>query len=138
MPRASKYTSISKQPEYYSDFKSDFSLNLSTGYLNMLTNSDAIIQSVKNLILTDKFERFYQPDLGSKVHSLLFDLNDVETHNILKDTIKETLQQEPRVIDPIITIKPLPDEGEVYIQVIFNMINIQEPFSFELLLKRTR
>ena len=41
----------------YSDFFTDFSRNAVTGQLNKKTNAEAVKQSVRNLLLTDKLER---------------------------------------------------------------------------------
>ena len=57
----------------YSDFFTDFSRHVNTGQLNKKTNEDAVKQSVRNLLLTDHYERPFQPKIGSNLRALLFE-----------------------------------------------------------------
>ena len=56
----------------YSDFFTDFSRHINTGQLNKKTNEDAVKQSVRNLLLTNHYERPFQPQIGSNLKQLLF------------------------------------------------------------------
>jgi phage baseplate assembly protein W len=58
----------------YKDINLSFSPNPVTGDVTKLTDDAAVKRAVKNLILTDYDERFYQPSLGSGIAHLLFDL----------------------------------------------------------------
>jgi len=139
MARSDRWTALKKTPEYYSDFLNNFDLNPQTGYLAMASNGQAVANSIRNLVLTNKFERFYQPHVGSKVQSLLFDMNDIPTQQLLIDTILETIKSyEPRAQNPIVKIAQIIDADQVLITVIFSIVNIIQPFSFNLILKRVR
>jgi phage baseplate assembly protein W len=143
MARSDRYSSLAKTPIYYSDFLNSFDVNPETGNLYQLTNVMAVKQSVKNLVLTDKFERFYQPSVGSKIQSLLFDLNGVATQQLLISTIVETIQNfEKRALHPTAKIDNVEslhsDTNEIDITVQFTLANVPEPIFLPLTLKRIR
>ena len=139
MSRADKFTGLSKTPIYYSDFTDNFSLNPQTGYLAILTNADSIKNSIRNLCLTNRLERLYQPGVGSKIQSLLFDLNDLATQQLLITTIHETINNyEPRALNLQVIVNQVIDENQIAITVVFSMVNIVDPVSFTLILKRVR
>ena len=60
----------------YKDVDTLFDIHPVTRKLNVLTNNAAVARSVKNLVLTNKGERPYQPFLGCDVRNQLFELND--------------------------------------------------------------
>ena len=139
MARADKFTALSRTPIYYSDFTSNFDLNPQTGYLATLTNAEAVVNSIRNLVLTNKFERFYQPNVGSKVQSLLFDLNDIPTQQLLVTTITETIRNyEPRAMTVGVSVVQVMDANQIQINIVFSLLNITQPISFNLILKRVR
>lgn len=139
MTRAQGFTFAKVKPEYYTDFIDSFDLNPQTGLLRVISNEQAIIQSIKNLVLTNKFERFYQPLVGSKVQSLNFEMNDPITSQFLQDTILETIQNfEPRAQQVSVLINQDIDNNAINVSVIFSMRNLNQPVTFEFLLPRVR
>jgi hypothetical protein len=56
-----------------------------------LKDIDAVKQSVKNLVMTNFYERPFRPDIGSGVTGLLFEPADSFTGMALRDEIKEVL-----------------------------------------------
>lgn len=139
MARADKFSALSKTPIYYSDFTNNLDLNPETGFISMLTNAQAVANSIRNLVMTNKYERRYQPKVGSKVQSLLFDLNDPTTHGLLVQTLNETIAiYESRAFNVEVTVDEVIDSYQVLIGVKFSMVNIVQPFSFQLILKRVR
>lgn len=139
MARADKFTALARQPVYYADITNNLDLNPETGYLATLTNAQSIANSIRNLVLTNKYERPYQPSIGSKVQALLFDPNDQSTHSLLVTTLTETIAQfEPRAIAVKIDVDEVIDSNQVNIVVTFSMVNIPQPFNFNIVLKRVR
>jgi phage baseplate assembly protein W len=137
--RYQRYNFNDLKPVYYRDFKSDFSLNPQTGLLAEVINEDSVKQSIKNLVLTNVFERPYQPLVGSKVQSLNFEMNDPVTYNLLQQTITETITNfEPRVQELSVQIIQDIDNNQIFIKIIFTTQNLTAPVSFDLLLPRVR
>ena len=65
---------VSRIPDY-SDLDLNFVMNPSTGDINILTGEQDIKRAVRNLILTNYYERKFQSDIGSDVSGLLFELD---------------------------------------------------------------
>ncbi len=139
MPRAEKFTVPAKIPEYYSDFLIDFSPNPLTGSLAKITNENAIKQSLKNLILTTMGERFHQETLGSKIKTILFDPIDNISEELLKSSIINTIQKEPRAKLFHLEVVGNPDKNQYNITIFFESIHFPgQVFHLNLLLKRIR
>ena len=67
----------------------------------------AITQSIKNLLLTRKGERLFQPQLGSNLQKSLFEPLDYGTAGMIKSQVKEAIKRwEPRVIVEDVRCEP--------------------------------
>ena len=138
MSRSDKYTPFKKK-EFYSDFLINFDMNPVTGTLARVTNEDSIKQSLKNLILTNRTERPYNPLLGSRINALLFDPLDTLTAQSLKEEIQETIKAfEPRAVLNDVSVYPDEDNNGFTINIIFSTINIPQETRIELFLQRVR
>lgn len=139
MSRADKFTSIPVTPTYYSDFLLDFDKNPLTGSLATANNEEAIKNSIKNIILTDRGERFYNTLIGSRIRSLLFEPFNSDTSNLLRELISETVKYcEPRAIIEDIRITDDIERNGIYITIVFSMINIPKQSVFEFFFSRVR
>jgi phage baseplate assembly protein W len=138
MARSDKYTSFKKK-EFYSDFLINFDMNPITGTLARVTNEDSVKQSLKNLILTNRTERPYNPLFGSRISALLFDPLDAFTAQSLKEEITETVKAfEPRVVLNEVFVLPDEDNNGFVVNIIFSTINIPQETRIELFLQRVR
>ena len=64
----------------------------------VVKNENAIKQAIRCLVLTQKGERLFQPDVGCAVFELLFEPLDLMTADAVRDEIINTLNQyEPRI-----------------------------------------
>ena len=139
MARSDKYTNLTNKPVYYADFTNNLDLNKSTGFLAKTTNENSVKNSIKNLIFTRNGERFYQPSIGSKVSSLLFDLITDPTSLALKNSIIEAIENhEPRAKIQTVELYPDPDHNGYKVGIIFNIINIPEDIVLNFFLDRVR
>jgi phage baseplate assembly protein W len=137
--RQNKFTIENKKLEYYSDFMMNLEKNPLTGFIARLTNEDSIKQSLKNLILTNRTERPFQPWIGSKIQSLLFEPDDPMTRMILEEEIKTTIENcEPRVLLEAVNISG-GDDNSYYVRIDFSIVNIpEETFNLDIILRRVR
>lgn len=82
----------------YKDIKTEFEANPFTGEPSVAKNERAVIQSVKNLILTDVGEKPFQPDIGGNIRGLLFEPATPFTLKLIEERVQETIENyEPRV-----------------------------------------
>lgn len=111
-----------------------------TGLLARDTNETAVKKALIALILTSLGERLYQPDVGSKVRTLLFEPIDSITENLLRSTITATIKNnEPRVTLRELNIVGDPDNDRYLITIVASLINIPtNEFMFSVPLKRVR
>ena len=86
------------QPSTFKDLSVTFKKHPVTDDLVTVKDNAAITQAIKNLLLTQKGERPFQPNLGSGLHNALFEPLDYGTAALIKKEIKETLGvYEPRI-----------------------------------------
>ena len=140
MARADKYTPITEKREYYSDFLINFDENPVTGNLARVTNEESVKQSIRNLILTNRSERPFQPLVGSRINSLLFENFDSSLVSSLETEIRETISlYEPRAnIERINIVESEIDNNSLEITILFSIINIPQIIEMTLFLKRVR
>ena len=140
--RIDKITRTDKASEkkpYYSDFYTNFNVHPQNKRLVKHTNEEAVKRSVRNLLLTEKYDRLFQPEVGSRINSLLFENMSEIIVDELKNAIKETLDRyEPRirVIDIIIQANESRHAYDVYIY--FEVINSVNPVTLNITLYRAR
>ncbi len=133
-------TPLRKRPVgLYSDFHKDLTVNPVTNDLARLLDEEAIKESLKNLLLTDRGERLFQPNLGSDIRATLFENNTPATLTILKQHVLDTINNfEPRVTVIDVTVLSEYDENRVNIVIQFYVRNREVPISLTVFLERIR
>lgn len=107
--------------------------------VNIFVDDTAIINSIKNLLLTNHYERPFNPDLGSNVRKLLFENIDAVTAIMIEREITQTIANfEPRVSVIGTTVIPDYTNNGFNIQLYFNIINRTEPITINFFLERAR
>lgn len=128
-----------KKLTVYSDFRKDLMMNPLTRDVVARLNEDSVKESLKNLILTDRGERLFQPYLGSDVRKSLFDNMTPATIKMIEQNVRSTINNfEPRVTIVEVRVVADPDNYRVQINISFYVRNAQEPVSFSVFLERTR
>ena len=123
----------------YSDIRGDMEKHPVSDDLLLTTNENAVIESVKNLLLTDQYERVMQPRIGSQIKGLLFENLTKQTQESLKTLIIECIDNwEPRCILHDVEIVARPDENAVGITITFSLKNSDRLTRFDLLIDRVR
>jgi len=100
-----------------------------------LKDDRAITNAVKNLILTNFYERPFQHDMGANLSALLFEPADFVTRIELRDSIYEVLSlYEPRVEIQKIIIKDNPDKNQwdVTIKIYIKHLSVQTQVKISL------
>lgn len=123
----------------YSDFKTSFKFSYVKRDLEQDVNEEAVKTSIKNILLTNRGERFFNPSFGSDIRSVLFENFTSATEQILSDLVKNAINNfEPRANIIEVLVNGDPDNNQVYITIIFSIINKSEPITFEIILNRVR
>ena len=128
-----------RKPETYSDFFKDLTLSPINNDLARKIDEDSIKESIKNLVLTDRGERPFQPDIGCDIRKILFDNISPDTIIIAREMIVNTLKTyEPRAAIIGVDIRAPADEHTLIITIVFNVINREEPVTLNITLERVR
>ena len=99
----------------------------------------AVINSVKNLILTNHYERPFQPDIGSNVRRLLFENLDNITATSIESEIRQTiLNYEPRVNISKLNVVADYDNNGFKVLMQFFIANRTTPITINFFLERIR
>jgi len=128
-----------KSVRTFTDLDLNFNLHPTTKDVNKFRNENAVINSIKNLILTNHYERPFQPDLGSNLKRMLFEQVDNATAASLEREISETIENyEPRVQLKDVSAEGFPDENGYKVEITFYLINNPDPVSVDFFLERVR
>ena len=99
----------------------------------------AVINSVKNLVQTNFYERPFRPQIGSGIRNLLFEVVDTVVAAQLERAISEVIKNyEPRVKVSMVIATPAPDDNRYNIKMEFFIINNPNPISIDFFLERIR
>lgn len=126
-------------PIKYKDLDLNFTIHPVRKDINKLTDEMAVINAVKNLILTNHYEKPFHPEIGSNVRKLLFENLDLVTAAAMKRDIEQTLLNfEPRARIDWIELKPDYDNNAYSVSLRFTMINKTSPVDVQFSLSRVR
>jgi uncharacterized protein len=128
-----------RRAEYYSDVRKDLALNLVSNDVSKRTDEEAVKESIRNLILTDRGERFFRPNLGCDVRRQLFENYSIETRIAVENTIKEVIRfYEPRCNLISVNVSATADLNLMSIDIVFSVINIENPINLSVTMERVR
>ena len=123
----------------YKDLDLDFGLNSVTKDVNKLTDAEAVKRSVRNLISTNHYERFFKPELGSGLRSLLFEpVTEIITQFIKQKIIELLNFYEPRIRLTSVLVDNQMDRNAYSVKISFNIVGTQTPIQVETFLERLR
>jgi phage baseplate assembly protein W len=130
--------SVLKEPTF-KDIPLGFNAHPLTGNIKALENTDAVKQSVRNIVLTNFYERPYNSIFGGNIRAQLFENMDVLTeYNISKD-IRQALDNfEPRAIIDDIKTQVVEDRNALNVTIRFRIKNNSNPITVGILLERVR
>ena len=134
-----QYVDSKKKEAYFSDMPTNFDMAPNSGDLALVTDTDAVVQSLENIIRTFIGERLYDNRIGSSVMLRTFELSSVIELETIKDAVKTAcINNEPRVSLIDVTVDISGEENNFNITVVFYVINNSIPQTLQVKLKRTR
>ena len=137
--RADKITQSQQPKEFFSDFFDSFARHPVTDALARAVNTNAINQSIRNLVLTNRGERPFELDIGCDINKALFELNDYITAQNIKLYVRDTLTQyEPRIDVKDVVVEYGADESIFKLTIVYYILNTMTLSSVDMLIKRIR
>ena len=124
----------------YKDLNLNFSTNPVTQDVTIVTDVNAVKRSVRNLLLTNHYDRPFHPEIGSNVQALLFENFGPITGNQLARQIEELIANfEPRARVESVECFPLPNTNTYDVRVYFYVENLPaEIQEFQTMLESMR
>ena len=109
----------------YKDLNLNFTANLVTGDVATVTDVIAVKRSVRNLLLTNHYDRPFHPEIGSNIQNILFQNFGPITGNQLSRAIEEMLANfEPRARVETVECYPLMDQNKYDVRIYFYVENL--------------
>ena len=132
-------TVISSTSRQYKDLDLNFLIHPVRKDINKHKDEMAVINSIKNLMMTNHYERPFQPDLGSNVRRLLFENLDKITAISMEREIRQVVQNyEPRAQIKTLDILPDMDNNGFSVRMEFYIMNMTDPVTINFFLERVR
>ncbi len=132
-------TPRTRTTEFFSDFDSNLGQVPGRTDLSRKVNENAVRESIRHLVSTDRGERLFQPDIGCDIRGSLFENMDPNTMLILKENITQTIRTyEPRCELKDVLINSDIDNNAVSVKIIFSVINTNRNSSLTIDLTRVR
>lgn len=130
---------INRKARFYRDIDLAFAVNPFTKDVYVKTNEEAVKTAIKNLVLTQNYERPFHPEIGSPVYGLLFEPFTPLIKNTLEKVISQLITNyEPRATLLGVTVDDNPDQNSLDVQIDFRINNIERPITVNVNLQRTR
>lgn len=124
---------------HYTDIDLNFMAHPVTGDINILTDEDAINQSVQDLIFTDHYDYGFHPEVGSSVTNLLFENATTLTNANVQRAIVEVLANfEPRCTVQTVDVTTLPNQHALAVTIIYYINNSVLPITLNMILELLR
>jgi phage baseplate assembly protein W len=105
------------------------------------TAVSSVMQSLKNLLMTNRTEKPFAPYFGANLQSYLFELMDQGTMSQMENAIIQNIRAfEPRINSETLQVIPETsvDGNSVTLTIIFNIVNSNQSVEFTTRLNRLR
>ena len=124
----------------YKDLNLNFSANPVTGDVATVADVIAVKRSVRNLLMTNHYDRPFHPEIGSNIPALLFENFGPITGNQLSRTVEEMISNfEPRARVETVECFPVPDTNTYDVRIYFYVENLPaELIEFQTILEAVR
>jgi phage baseplate assembly protein W len=129
-----------KSTRVYKDLNLNFTRNPVTGDVGTVTDVNAVKRSIRNLLLTNHYDRPFHPEIGSGIPALLFENFGPITGSQLSREIEEMiLNFEPRARVETVECYPVLDTYTYDVRVYFYVENMPaELIQFQTILEALR
>lgn len=128
-----------KPKRIYKDIDMAFKPNVLTSDISKKIDVNAVKQALKNVLLTKKGEKPFQPNYGSGIYDLLFEPMDYFISNVMQKEIQTTIENyEPRVELIDVQCEPNFDLDQYEIRIEFYVVGVKEPQVYTNTLERLR
>ena len=131
---------IDRNVRQYTDLDLFFSKKATSKDISKVTDIQAVKRSIRNLVLTNHYEKPFHPEIGSGVRGILFEPMNPLTAHILTRVIEDVIENfEPRARLISVRAQPNLDRNEYECTIEFFVVNAPtELVDLTLFLERLR
>ena len=123
---------------WYTDIDLNLTPHPSSKDLTLKYDKDAIKRSLRNIMLTNNYERPFRPNFGANLRGLLFELADDITKLEIRNQITEAIEDyEPRVVIDKIYLNE-DKSNNMFVNIHYGVRGVIEPQELEVILQRVR
>ena len=127
------------ETKLYADIEFRFKPHTVTGDVTIKYDTDAIRRAVRNIVLTNFYERPFKPSLGSSLRNQLFELNtDRKVRRLAKRVQKIIEDFEPRVENVKVLLGDVSDRNEMNVTIFYNIKNSTQGQELDFTVNRSR
>ena len=115
---------IDRNARQYTDLDLFFGRKSVSKDINKVTDVQAVKRSIRNLVLTNHYEKPFHPEIGSGIRDMLFENMSTMTAIILARKIEDVIENfEPRVRLISVRADPNLDRNEYEVTIEFFVVN---------------
>lgn len=123
----------------FKDIDNSFVAHPISGDIGLLSDVEAVKQSLRNLIWTNFYEKPYKPKFGGNIKAYLFGkINFLEKEVIKSDMLAMIAKYEPRVINVKLDIDIRKEQQTIVFNLYYTIISISEQQTLNVVLTRVR
>ena len=112
----------------YIDIRNDFSRHPISNDVITVTGEDSIKQCLANLIMLERNEKPFHPEIASGVHQYLFEPMNGVTTTLIEKAIESVINNyEPRVDLVGVVASPDEDKNAYEILLVYTIVNSPQP-----------
>ena len=121
---AQSQNDISRNVRQYRDLDLFFSRKNGTNDIEKITDIEAVKRSVRNLVLTNFYEKPFHPEIGSGIRDMLFENMTPITAVVLARKVEDVIENfEPRARLIGVRASPNLDRNEYEVTIEFFVVN---------------
>ena len=123
----------------YADIDFRFKPHPVTGDVTIKYDSDAITRAVRNIVLTNFYERPFKPSLGSSIRNQLFELSTDRKVNRMAKKVQKVIEDfEPRVENVKVLLGDVSERNELNDTKFYNIKNSAQTQEMDFTVNRAR
>jgi phage baseplate assembly protein W len=123
----------------YKDLDLNFTAHPVTKDVVKRTGNAAIIGALRNLILTNYYEKPFSPTYGARIRGLLFENVSFIIANAMETEIRSVVENfEPRVQITTVRVQADPENHRYAVSIIFYIDNTESPITINMFLEKVR
>ena len=121
------------------DLDLNFGINPATKDIRKKIGENALKQSIKNLLMTNRGLRLFEPEIFGGIYQYLFEPLSPFTAISIKDSVTNVINTlEPRVVVREVTVSENSNQDGYDISIDFSIFNSEERLNVEFFLERLR